>query len=206
MLNHFFIPDFKSFEKNKAKIIKLINDGKIGIFPTDTVYGIGIKGSFKEKYSKIYEIKKRPSSKPIPLVFGSLDNFYDFFDKKNISDNTKKIIRKWWPGPVTVIVKTTEDETLAIRFPEHEILCEIINAIGAPLALTSANLSGNKSPVRVDEISSEIIKNIDFIIDTGTTKYQGDSTIVDLNGDIIREGIIKKHEIENILKPPKGAI
>ena len=198
--NIFCIHNYEIFIKNKNEIFDLTCSGKIGIFPTDTVYGIGVKVTNIAGCKKIYEIKHRPENKPLPLVIAEIKQLYEITGK-DIPEIIRKIIDKYWPGPVTIVVKTMKDDkSVAIRLPDHKILREIINYIGEPLALTSANISGEKSPVKISDISAEIIKNVDFVIDTGECKYKKESTIVDWNGKVLREGVVKKEEIEQIIK------
>ncbi|MBI4651318.1 threonylcarbamoyl-AMP synthase [Candidatus Desantisbacteria bacterium] len=191
--------DFKDFKKNKKKILALINEGKIGIFPTDTVYGIGAKASLHKPCNKIYKIKKRPEDKKIPQVVGSLKDFYKIVNRNALPKIVDKIIQKWLPGPLTIITAISGKDTLALRFPDHDILCDIVKALGEPLALTSANPSGSKSPVKVKDIPDTIINQVDFIIDTGETKYKNESTIIDQEGHILREGVITLKEIKRLM-------
>ncbi|MBI5416377.1 threonylcarbamoyl-AMP synthase [Candidatus Poribacteria bacterium] len=191
MPKYFYLTDNEIFFKNKQEIFQLIQDGKVGIFPTDTVYGIGVKASLKDAFERIYIIKNRPQNKQIPLVVGSWDEFNKITEHCNISESVKKLMQKWLPGPLTIVVEIDKGKTIALRLPAHQILCEIIESIGEPLALTSANLSGDKSPKNFKEISSSIIDKVDFIIDTGECKYKEESTIIDWQGNILREGAIK---------------
>ncbi|MBI5207504.1 MAG: threonylcarbamoyl-AMP synthase [Candidatus Firestonebacteria bacterium] len=196
----YVIPNLEIYKKYRDRLLELINGGGIGIFPTETVYGIGVKSSFLDDYNKIYKIKRRPYDKPLPWIISSREQLNKITKDINLPEITKKIINKWWPGPLTIVFNLNDNKSQAIRLTEHEILCEIIKDIDEPIALTSANISGDKSPIEFDDINEDIIKNVDFIIDAGKCKFGKESTIIDTSGNLIREGVIKAKEIEEFLK------
>ena len=150
--------DFKNeikYDKLK-EIAENINNGGIVIFPTETVYGIGVNPFNIRAVEKVYEIKKRPKEKPISLLISDLSMLYEISD--NISNEELKVIKKFFPGPLTIILKkskkipdlvTAGKDTIGVRMPQNEIALKLIKEVGVPLATPSANISGKPSRYRI---------------------------------------------------------
>lgn len=191
---------------NQLTVI-LKNNGLI-IFPTETVYGIGTLINNRKGIKKIYTLRRRPKNKALLILIASKKelNRYAYL---NLA--AKKIINHFWPGPLTIILKkkksvpnfiTAHQKTVAIRMPENKFLLNLIKKTGQPIVAPSANLSGQKSPLTVQEISKDFFGKVDLILDGGQTKYQKESTILDLTGKkakVLREGAIKKEKLEKFL-------
>jgi len=194
-------------EKEKIQqAVEVIKNGGLVIFPTDTVYGIGANAFLSEAVKKIYQVKGRTFKKPLILLLENQGQVYPLVSE--ISEEAKKIIKKYWPGPLSLIFKasplgtilTGGLKTIALRIPDNKIALSMIKTAGVPLATTSANLAGKKSPIRARETVKDFKNKVDLIVDAGVTKYQVESTILDLSVypyQIIREGYIKKYEILN---------
>lgn len=179
----------------------LINDGVICI-PTDTVYGICGKINSKRVYEKLIEIKGRPENKPFPVMCA---------DKKQINDiavldeRSEIIIDAFMPGPLTVVLKrkdSVEDyvtngrDTIAIRLAMSDVLVDLINRVGCPLFLTSANRSGEKEYSNLDEIE-ERFPLLDGMLE-GDAFWGQPSTIIDCSEEdikVLREGPISIKDI-----------
>ena len=185
--------------KKADEIIK--NDG-IVIFPTDTVYGIGCDPYSKDAVKKIYSVKSRDFTKPLPVLVYSKEvaKKIAFFDELS-----EKIVDKFWPGQLTVIVKLTDEkikeslnlnDKIALRVPNHECTLSLLKKCNF-LVGTSANVSGDSSFTDPDEC----IKNIhdfDIFVDGGIITSKGESTIIEIeNGEIkiIREGSLNQEEL-----------
>lgn len=187
-----------------------IRNGGVFIFPTDTVYGIGVNAENERSILKIYELKKRPANKPLILLFSSIEEVEQY-----VEDSDSKIAeilkRLFWPGPLTLIFKKSSkvidsissgQQTVGVRIPENEILRKIIKLVGVPIASTSANITEEKSPVSLEEVPEELIDKAEVIIDGGACKLGTESTIVDVTiakPIVIREGTIKKEQIYKII-------
>ncbi|EHP84636.1 L-threonylcarbamoyladenylate synthase [Methanotorris formicicus] len=200
------INEMNEKEKMEAirKIQKMILEGKVIICGTDTLYGICVNALDENAVKKVYEIKKREFGKYISI---SLKDKEDIEKYAYVNDVAKKIIDKFMPGPITTILKKKDvipdivaEDYIGIRVPDNDVVREL--AI-VPLTSTSANISGEESPTSVDEISEEIKKNVDVIVDTGKCKYSKPSTIIKIyeNGEVelIREGAIPFKEILEVL-------
>lgn len=189
-----------------GKASKIIKSGGIVVFPTDTVYGIGCNPYNKEAIQKIYKIKSREVSKSLPILAFSKDVAAKIveFDK-----NSEKIARKIWPGPLTLILKLTDeklkaslnvDNKIAIRVPKHQCTLGLLEKCNFVIG-TSANISGT-GPFRNPEDCYQNIHDFDLFLDGGTITSDGESTIIEFEEGklkIHREGVLTRNEILKIL-------
>jgi L-threonylcarbamoyladenylate synthase len=172
------------------KIIDLLNQGKVVILPTDTVYGLFCKASDINAVKKIYKIKGRDFSKPLQVFFSNKKDIYKYCE---LNIKQKKYICKYLPGPYTFILKIKHrykslfpflKETIGVRLIKYKFLNNIIKNTG-PLAATSANISGEKTPVKFDDISKKILKKVSFFIKDDSLVSGKSSKVIDLTGDKI---------------------
>ena len=188
----------------------LINGG-VGIFPTDTVYGIGCNAFDDLAIKKLFDYKKRDLSKPINVLISNkkmLDKLVN-----NISDIEQKLMDSFWPGALTIVFKKNPNvsdlltaglDSIGVRMPNNQICLELIDNVGLPLATSSANIS-NDPPIAY--INENLIKNfnnkVDFILDFGKIDTILPSTIVRVDDDkinILREGPISLNDILEVIK------
>jgi len=184
------------------KAFQIINQGGIAIFPTDTVYGIGCDPYNKESVEKIYEIKSRNISKLVPVLAYSKEIAARI---AHFDEFTKTIVEKFWPGPLTIILKLTDEKLkeslnlknkIAIRVPNHKCTLELLKKCDF-LVGTSANISGCSSYTNPDECLKNL-QDYDILVDGGTITSKAESTIIEIeDGEIkiIREGSLTKEEI-----------
>lgn len=192
--------------KQAADIIK---KGGIVIFPTETVYGIGVNALNDEAVRKLYEIKKRPKTKPISLLVSDMKMIESV--TKDISKTEYKIMEKFFPGPLTIILKkkecvsnlvTANKDTVGIRMPKGEIARKLVEYAGVPIATPSANITGNPSAIDIKNLEEDLKENVDCIINGKCTATGTASTIVQvINNEvhILRQGTILSNEIEKII-------
>lgn len=187
-------------------IVNEIKKGKIIVFPTDTVYGIGCYPYLRESVQKIYQIKKRNLDKKLPILGYSKKDLEKIvkFDK-----TANDLAKKFWPGPLTMILKIKDNrlknslnlkEELAVRIPKNDCVQKILKECKFLIG-TSANISGNTSYTNPNECI-KYITGYDIFIDGGIISSLGESTIVKIqkdNFEIIREGIISRQDIINAL-------
>jgi tRNA threonylcarbamoyl adenosine modification protein (Sua5/YciO/YrdC/YwlC family) len=179
----------------------IINRGGLVIIPTDTVYGIAANMLNRNSLEKLYDIKKRPKDKPFSLHIDRKEAIEDF--AKSIPPSAYKLIEKFWPGPLTIILKSKDGKNIGIRMPDNEIALKIISQAKVPVVCPSANLSGAPAPINFEEAIKDLKDLVDFAIDAGSTKLQIESSVVDLTVEplqILREGAVKKDEIEALSK------
>lgn len=184
------------------KAAKIVKDGGIVVFPTDTVYGIGCDPYNKKSVDKIYQIKGRPKTRPFPILAYSFDVASEIveFDK-----DSKKIADKFWPGPLTLILKLRDErlkeslnlkEKIAIRVPNNPCLLNLLKN-SKFLVGTSANISGENSFTKSQDCYQKI-REYDIFLDGGDIESKGESTILEMDQGkpiIHRIGGLKKEEI-----------
>lgn len=203
-----------SSKKILEEMGKGIQSGKVVVYPTDTVYGIGCHYLDSESLKRIYRIKERVETSPlIALLSGKdqLDKIAKIGEKER--RDVEKLMEKFWPGGLTIILEKKESvpkemvsggNTIGVRVPNLEISRKIIEESGGVLATTSANISGERSPKLYKEISEKLKERSDIIV-----RYEGagkevegmESTIIDMRTipRILRDGCIKKEEIEEVI-------
>jgi len=187
------------------KASQIINEGGIVVFPTDTVYGIGCNPYNINAVKKIYKIKSRDISKSFPVLVYSKELAEQI---AHFNKYTRKIVDKFWPGPLTIILKITDDKLkkslnlnnkIAIRIPNHKCTLDLLEKCNFIVG-TSANVSGEPSFTNSDECFNKI-KDYDVFVDGGTITSKGESTIIEIINDeikIIREGSLSKKEILDV--------
>ena len=203
----------ESLENNEEKLIeaaKILQEGGLVAFPTETVYGLGADGLNSEAAAKIYSAKGRPSDNPLILHIADMDMISKL--AKNISEDAMKVMNAFWPGPLTVILNKTDIvpygttgglDTVAIRMPSHPVARELIRIAGVAVAAPSANTSGRPSPTTAQHVIQDLNGKIDMVVDGGKVGIGIESTIVDMTGEnpmILRPGYITKPMLEEVVK------
>ncbi|MEA2088715.1 MAG: L-threonylcarbamoyladenylate synthase [Patescibacteria group bacterium] len=199
----------KNPEKEKIKnIVKILKKGKLVAFPTETVYGLGADALNIDAVKKIYSVKKRPFSKPLIIHIANKKDVYKF--AKNISSETKILINKFWPGPLTIIFEKKEiipdiitTKKIAVRMPNNKIALAIIKKFGHPITAPSANISKKASLIDAKKVIENLSGKIEAIIDGGKSKIGVESTIIDLTEHqliLLRQGAIPFEKIKKVLK------
>ena len=185
------------------KIVQILkNDGIISI-PTDTVYGICARINSKVAHDKLIKAKERPIDKSFPVMCKNEEQIKSIA----IADQkAEKLIKTFMPGPITIVLRKKEElpnyitngkDTIAIRMATSKTIEEIINKLGSPIFMTSANQSGKKECTNLEEIEKNC-PLLDGMIE-GTVIFSKGSTIVDCSSDkikILREGPITKEQIK----------
>ncbi|NRB10418.1 MAG: threonylcarbamoyl-AMP synthase [Rickettsiaceae bacterium] len=193
------------------KAARLIGEGKLVAFPTETVYGIGANALDDNACQKIYQIKGRPSNNPLIVHVSNINEA----KKYAIFNMDAEILAKFWPGPITLILPKTANcpiaktvtanlDTIAIRMPSHPIALELITKAKCPIAAPSANKSGKLSATTDKHVKNNFTDNKDLLIipKDDTKDYGLESTIIDLTTNvptILRFGYITPEEISSIL-------
>lgn len=183
------LAEFLKIPKEKLK-------GKIFVFPTDTVYGIGTFYDDQEAINKIYQIKERDKGKPLAILISDFNQIKNNLEINN--PKTNELIQKYWPGPLTLIFKKSKAfkypfETIGLRIPNSKIALKILNYLGA-LATTSVNYSGEEPINDINEIEKIFKGKIDYIITDKETFSSTSSTVIDVSTStikILRQGTLK---------------
>lgn len=195
------------------KAAKIIKKGGLVAFPTETVYGLGANALDKRAVKKIFKAKSRPLDNPVIVHIADWKGLFKLV--KNIPKTAEILAKKFWPGPLTLVLfkkETVLDEvtagadTVAIRMPKNKIALALIKASGVPIAAPSANLAGRPSPTIAQHVFEDLGDKIDLILNGGKTKIGVESTVVDLTvkpPQILRPGGITFEELKKILKDVK---
>lgn len=196
-------------KKKIEKAAKILSDGGLVAFPTETVYGLGGNGLNPDSAKKIYKAKGRPSDNPLILHISDFSMLFDLVEE--IPESAKVLAEKYWPGPMTLVFKKSKLvpfetsgglETVAVRLPSHEVARELIRMAKLPIAAPSANSSGRPSPTRACHVKEDLDGKIDMILDGGEVGIGIESTIIDVTGEkpvLLRPGFITKEMIEESL-------
>ncbi len=189
-----------------------VKEGKIVVFKTDTVYGLGTNVFDEKACKRIYEIKGRPMNKKLIVLISDISMLKKIVD--TISPVEQKLMDVFWPGPLTINFKKKENvipdivlasgEYICVRLLQSGLAYHLIKTAGVPIVAPSANLSGSPTGTNIENIISELDGKVDYILDSGNVNDDTTSTIVEVQKEkviIIREGKIKTEEIAKIVTP-----
>ncbi|MCW4022001.1 MAG: L-threonylcarbamoyladenylate synthase [archaeon] len=197
----------KATKDNIKAAAQIIKTGGTVVFPTETVYGLGCDPLNTQAVQRLLTIKG-DRKKPFPVLVASLDEVNRI---AKISNNGKKLATKFWPGPLTIVFPKKEAidgvvtfglNTVGLRAPNNQVALNLIELSGGLLIGSSANLTGEKPPRSVSEMSKELIEKVDLVLDDGPTTEGIPSTVVDLtldNPKILREGPLSLKQIQNAI-------
>lgn len=198
-------PDINALEE-AGRIIK---EGGLVAFPTETVYGLGGDALNPDSSRKIYAAKGRPSDNPLIVHIADFDDIYKIV--KDVPESAKKLAKAYWPGPLTMrfmksdaVPDTTTGglDTVAVRMPDNPIALAFIKAAGGYIAAPSANTSGRPSPTLAQYVAEDMDGRIEMILDGGQVGIGLESTIIDLaegTPTILRPGYITREMLSEVL-------
>jgi L-threonylcarbamoyladenylate synthase len=202
-----------SSDSPQTSLIKYCADqiraGEVLGMPTDTFYGLAADPFNLRAVDRVYEIKTRSRHKPLSLLIESIDQAQEL--AKELTDEFYSLAEKYWPGPLTIIVKagsklplkvTANTGNVALRVPNAKIPRAVVTAAAIPITATSANLSGATECTSAEQVRDQLQGRINIIVDGGTSPRDVASTIVDLSENdgqwrIIREGAIPADDISS---------
>lgn len=192
---------------------KLINEGQLVSFPTETVYGLGADATNESAVKQVYQAKGRPSDNPLIVHVADVATVEKY--AQPLSDSAKKLMAKFWPGSLTMIFKLKPNalstavtgglDTAAFRCPRNQTTLDLIRISGKPMVGPSANTSGKPSPTTAQHVYHDLHGKIAAIMDDGPTEVGVESTVLDLSTKqpaILRPGAVTKEEIEEIIGVP----
>lgn len=181
--------------------IEKLNKGGVGIFPTDTVFGIGCRLDDDEALQRLFKIRNRPEEKAVLAVVDSVAMAEKYV---TISEEVRlKLINKYWPGGLTIVLPCNTEKvpsiarggglTLGVRQTNHPVLLELLKQVGVPIVAPSANFAGEPTPKTFAEVDRNLIELVDFAIDLPSGGSMA-STVIDcaqIPWKILREGAVK---------------
>ncbi|MBQ7535131.1 MAG: threonylcarbamoyl-AMP synthase [Stomatobaculum sp.] len=190
---------------------RILREGGLVAFPTETVYGLGGNALDAEASRKIYAAKGRPSDNPLIVHIACMEELAPLVEE--ISESAKRLADAYWPGPMTLILKKSGMippetsgglDTVAIRMPADPVAGALIRLAGVPVAAPSANTSGKPSPTTAEHVIEDMDGRVEVILDGGPVQVGVESTIVDLSGEhpvLLRPGAVTVPMLEKILGP-----
>ena len=194
--------------------VRVMQAGELIAYPTDTVYGLGAPASDDNAVRKLFAVKGRQLSKPLPLLIadGMMATWV-----AEVTPVVHTLASKFWPGPLTIVMRKqpefrsialAKQETVALRVPAYDLVRDIIRGLGEPMTGTSANRSGSRPPVSASEVAFQLGEMITLVIDGGRTEGGIESTVIDVTQDggpkLVREGPVSREELEHVLGRPVG--
>ncbi len=184
------------------KAVKILNQGGIIIFPTDTAFGIGCRVDREDAIKKLFAIRKRPRDQAVPVLFDNKETIKKFVTEIP-SDVEEKLMDRYWPGALTIVMSCLTDrvpvlvrgggKNIGVRIPDNETILSIIKKTGTGILGPSANFHGEATPYAFEDLNPELVGLVDYVV-PGECKLKNASTVIDCSGNewqIIREGAIK---------------
>ena len=183
---------------------RILSQGELVAFPTDTVYGLGALAWNRQAIDQLYTVKSRDTSKAIAVLIGRNSDLE--LVTEQLSQTALRLSERFWPGPLTLVVKRhpslpdnlSSEPTIGVRMPDHPLALALLQHTG-PLAVTSANLSGQPNTTTASEVLNQLGNLIPLILDGGHTPVGQPSSVVDCTGPglkILRQGSITLRELE----------
>jgi len=187
----------------------LVRRGGVVVFPTDTLYGLGVCALSEKAVMKVFQIKGRCYEKPIPILIYRKEDLWELVS--NVPEKAEKLMEDFWPGGLTIIFEassklplllTGKNRKIGIRISSNTIARGLVKQMAAPITATSANISGQKGCATAFEVCESLGDRVDLIIDGGKTRSHLGSTIVDITHSpikLVREGVISLRDIKEYL-------
>jgi len=191
------------------RVAEIIYRGGVIAFPTETVYALGADAMKEQAVQKVFRLKKRMSGKPVAIFLPKLQDLKRFV--KEITPSASKLIREFWPGPLTLIFRskssqmtylTGKEGKLGVRVSSSKFVQALLKLTGTPLTATSANLSGKLEPVSAEQVLSYFDGKIDLVINGGNSDCATPSSVVDVSEKIpilLREGRIPYETLKKVI-------
>jgi L-threonylcarbamoyladenylate synthase len=196
-------PDFDAVSTVAHELIH----GRVIVYPTDTLYGIGADACNSDAVERVFRAKKRDPARPILVLVNSLEMAARLVE--SIPERAKTLIDKFWPGPLTLVFRASPclpqgvigaSGTIGIRCPQHPFCSEVLSLCNRPITSTSANISGEDHSGSIKGIAETFESVVDLIVDAGDAQSALPSTIVDVTGSapkLLRAGSLS----ESMLRP-----
>lgn len=198
-------------ENAQRRAVEVLEGGGMVAFPTDTVYGLAVLPWNLDAVARLYEVKRRPSDRAIPLLLsdvGQLDRVATL--PRRFRRQTRRLLAHFWPGGLTVVLPKTEivpdivspGSTVAVRVPDLLLTRDLIRIVGRVLAVTSANRSGQPSPITAQEVEEQLGDRIDLILDGGVCRGGVPSSLLDCTVSppvLLRHGIVTESALRAVI-------
>jgi L-threonylcarbamoyladenylate synthase len=196
-------------EEASHRAVRIILDGGVVAFPTESFYGLGADATRKEAVQRLFRIKARDQGQPVLILIPSLETLEQY--AAAVPQVARKLMRDFWPGGLTMVFEATEQVLpiltggtgkIGIRLSSHPVAALLARTLGRPITGTSANLSGNPPARSAGEVARNFGRRVDLILDGGRTQGGKASTVLDVTVDppvVLREGMISRKDLEDFI-------
>ncbi|MEA3194673.1 MAG: L-threonylcarbamoyladenylate synthase [Betaproteobacteria bacterium] len=200
--------------KEVRRAADILRAGGLVAFPTETVYGLGADASSEKAIARLYAVKGRPADHPVIVHFSSAEKAFEW--GKEIPESARKLAQRFWPGPLTLILKRNEkardfvtggQSSVGVRVPSHPLARELLKEFCKPIAAPSANRFGRVSPTTAAHVHEDLGGDVDLVLEGGASEVGIESTIVDLSSGaavLLRPGKISKEDLQKIVSLGKA--
>jgi protein-tyrosine phosphatase len=212
--------DVRSAEDSRDVIhraVQALAEGRLVAFPTETVYGIGASACSVDAVERLVAVKDRCGKSPFALAIKSAEEATDFVP--DMVPLARRLARRCWPGPVTLVIDNGHQEglirqlpeavrqvvspngTIGLRVPANDILLDVLRMLAGPIVLTSANRRGNPEAVTVDDVKRELGDDVELLLDDGPCRYGQPSTVVRVQNnqiEVLREGVVAESTLHRL--------
>lgn len=192
------------------KAVALLKQGEVVVLPTDTIYGIAASITTQSGVEKIYDVKSRDPAKPIMIYVTHVEQLQHLAE--GITAKTIGALKRIWPGAMSgIFIKkgnsvpnyvTSGKNTIAVRIPDHPLCLELVNQLGHPMAITSANISGMQTHKTAQDVAKQLGPRVPLVLDGGMSQQDAPSTLVDFTGStpkLLREGVLSFAQLQYFL-------
>ena len=192
-----------------AVAARIIQDGGTVVFPTRSLYGLGVDAFNTEAINKVFSIKQRSLNKPVSVLVGCTTDVFSLV--RRVPKEALLIMNRFWPGQITIVFEakdsllgnlTAKTGKIGIRIPEQKVALKLVKKVKVPITATSANLSGHPGCSNIGKLNSDLVHNVDCILDAGQLKGKSGSTVIDVTVEplkVLREGEITAREIFEVI-------
>ena len=199
------------------RAVQALAEGKVVAVPTETVYGIGVRALDEQAVRRLLEVKGHRAGSPLSLAIRSLDEALDY--APNMSPLARRLARRCWPGPVTLVVDNSHPEslvrqlppsvqqavspqqTIGLRVPGHDVVLDVLRMLAGPLILTSANRSGQGEPRTAGDVLEALGDDVQLVLDDGQCRFGLASSVVQVTGnrlEILRDGVVPEKTLRRL--------
>ena len=198
-------PESETIEEAAA----FLKSGKLVAFPTDTVYGIGADVFNEEAVKRVFVAKRRDVNKPLQVLIAQKSDLQAI--AKDQSEILERLASEFWPGPLTLVMLAKDDfprrvrcgrDTIGVRMPANPVALKLIETFGAPIAASSANISGLPDPMNAEKVMEYLGGDVDLILDGGPTPGGIPSTVLDISVHppvVLRQGTLNREDLDVVL-------
>ena len=184
-----------------AQAARIVCDGGLVAFPTETVYGLGADATNPQAIERLNRVKGRPPEKPYSLHLYDAAQVREFVDE--VPPAAQHLMERFWPGPLTIVLPSKDGATVGFRLPDHPVALALLRRCQRPVAAPSANRSGFPPPTDGREVIAALDGQYDCLLDAGPTPMGRESTVISVLGDavqVLREGAIAAQVVHDALR------